>query len=132
MTKLLLGRVLPMGVAAALFTSALSPLRPALGAFSVAANALAGESNAGGTAMPDQLSAPMPGQGFFASLFGPKEKGEDAKEQIQGLVDSLKAKSEAAAAEAAAKQKAKKKPVKPATRGPGRGQAQSPAPGAGP
>ncbi|MHB8876328.1 MAG: hypothetical protein ACYC8T_21760 [Myxococcaceae bacterium] len=119
MTKLLLGRLLPMGVAIALFTSALSPLRPALGAFTVAANALAGESNAGGTTMPEELSAPGVGGGVFdsmlGSLFGPKEKGQDAKQQIQGLVDSLKAKSEASEAESRAP-----RPIKPPGKAPGK------------
>ena len=56
MIKLLLGRLLPAAAAGALLTSALSPIKPALHAFAVAAAALAGDTEAGG--------APDLGQGI--------------------------------------------------------------------
>lgn len=46
MIKLLFGRLLPAGVAAAILTSALSPLKPALDAFGAAAVALTGQEPA--------------------------------------------------------------------------------------
>lgn len=91
MIKLLLGRLLPAGAAIALFTSALSPLRPALNAFAISANALAGDTSAGGQELPGSIEAPS-GGGFFSSLFAPRERKDTARRQIEGLVDSLKEK----------------------------------------
>jgi len=126
MMKLVLGRVLPMAVAVGLFTSALSPLRPALAAFGVAADALGGETHGGGVQTLDSGQVPLNSEGglasLFGSLFGPREKGQNAKEQIQGLVESLKAKSEANG----------KAPAKPAVKTPARpGGAKSPGPAKG-
>lgn len=112
MIGFLFGRLLPAGAAMALLTSALSPLTPALNAFGVAANALAGESNAGGQAMPDSLDLPgsgSPGSGFFASLFSRPQRKDNARRQIEGLVESLKEKKEREAVLPAKKKAAKAK-----------------------
>ncbi|MEN9799853.1 MAG: hypothetical protein RL653_3550 [Pseudomonadota bacterium] len=60
MVKLVLARLLPGALAGTLLWSALSPLRPALEGFARAANALAGEQNAGGVDFPRDLPGPGP------------------------------------------------------------------------
>lgn len=57
MIKLLLYRLVPLGVAGAIFSSALSPVRPALDAFSRAAGALAGVTEGPGGSTPDFAAA---------------------------------------------------------------------------
>ena len=96
MIKLLLGRLLPAGAAVGLFMSALSPLKPALDAFGVAANALSGQSSAGGATIGEGLEVPSSG-GFFSSLFAPNHQKDGARRQIEGLVENLKEKQEKAA-----------------------------------
>jgi hypothetical protein len=133
MMKLLLGRVLPAGLTIGMLTGAISPLQPALDAFRVAANALAGDAAAGGVDMPDvdDLQVPVAGsvpnpQGFFARLFSKKGPTNDySRREIAGLVEQLKAQSDQRAAEnvakmgkkdkgkAKAKQKPKADPPKP-------------------
>lgn len=125
MLKLLFGRALPAGVAAWLLTSAVSPLQPALRAFGIAANALGGENNLGGVDMPHEL--PESG-GFFASLFAPKGHRDDARRQIEGLVENLKDKKAHADAEAGAQKNQKKKSKK----GKGGKKKDAEAPPAGP
>lgn len=134
--KLLLGRLLPAGLTIGLLTSAISPIQPALRAFGIAADALAGDANAGGVDLPESedLAVPVPGtmpnpEGFFSRLFGKKsEKTDNARREISGLVDQLKERADARAAENAkkmaggkdaekkkdkAKAKAKSKPKEP-------------------
>jgi hypothetical protein len=109
--KLIFGRLLPGGVAAALVTSAISPIQPALQAFAVAANALTGDPNAGGVDMPTEadLNLPLPGdlpnpEGALAKLFGKKTaKTDRASKEIAGLADQMKARAEQRAAENKAK-----------------------------
>jgi len=48
MMKMLLYRVLPLGAAIGIFSSALSPLQPMLAAFGKAATALTGDTDVGG------------------------------------------------------------------------------------
>jgi hypothetical protein len=119
--KLILGRVLPAGLTIGMLTGAISPLQPALDAFRVAANALAGDASAGGVDLPDvdDLQVPVPGslpnpEGFLARLFGKKGPQNDySRREIAGLVDQLKAKSDERAAENVAKMGKKDKGSKP-------------------
>lgn len=107
MIKLLFGRLLPGGLAAALVTSAVSPIQPALEAFAVAANALTGDPNAGGVDMPTEadLNVPLPGdvpnpEGLLAKLFGKKSPHTDrARKEIAGLAEQMKERSDKRAAE---------------------------------
>jgi hypothetical protein len=111
MIKLLLGRLLPAGAAAGMFMGALSPLSPALDAFGVAANALAGDTHAGGAAVGEGVELPSSG-GIFSSLFAPAQRKDHARRQIEGLVESLKekqAKSTLRPAPVAAPEKKKKR-----------------------
>lgn len=119
MIKLLLGRVLPGGLAAALVTSAISPIQPALEAFAVAANALTGDPNAGGVDMPTEadLNVPLPGdvpnpQGLLAKLFGKKSPHTDrAKREISGLAEQMQERADQRAAENKAKMGPKDPPA---------------------
>ena len=113
MMKLLLGRLLPGGLAVGLLTGALSPIKPALDAFAIAANALGGEANAGGVDMPDpdEMVAAATGQaemagakGFFNKLFGKKgATTSNARREIEGLAEALQESADARAAENIAK-----------------------------
>lgn len=58
MIRLLLGRFLPAALAVGIFTSALSPLRPALQAFGTAAAALTGADAPGPTEEPGLPAVP--------------------------------------------------------------------------
>jgi hypothetical protein len=117
--KLIFGRLLPGGVAAALVTSAISPIQPALQAFAVAANALTGDPNAGGVDMPEveDLDLPLPGavpnpDGVLSKLFGKKTaKTDRASREIAGLADQMKARAEQRAAENKAKMGPRDPPV---------------------
>jgi hypothetical protein len=117
--KLILGRVLPAGLAAGLVTSAIAPIEPALQAFAVAANALTGDPNAGGVDMPDtaDLDLPLPGavpnpEGLLAKLFGKRTaKTDKASREIAGLADQMKARSDQRAAENKAKMGPKDEPA---------------------
>ncbi|HEY3451123.1 MAG TPA: hypothetical protein VGK67_32495 [Myxococcales bacterium] len=104
MMKVLLGRVLPMGAAIALLSSSASPLRPALNAFTHAANALGGAQNVdtSDVVMPDEesVNAAIGGAasgGFslgkmFQNLFGPSES-DKAKAQLDQIIASVKGRS---------------------------------------
>jgi len=102
MMKVLLGRVLPIGAAAALLASSASPLQPALAAFTHAANALGGaqSEDTSDLQMPDEASvnaAIAGGGGFslkkmFSSLFGPSES-DKAKAQLDQIIANVKGRS---------------------------------------
>jgi hypothetical protein len=119
--KLLLGRLLPAGLTIGLLTSAISPIQPALRAFGIAADALAGDASAGGVDLPESedIAVPVPGtipnpEGFFSRLFGKKsEKTDNARREIAGLVDQLKERADARAAENTKKMAGGKKKDKP-------------------
>lgn len=86
MMKLLFGRLLPAGAAAAILTSALSPLRPALDAFGAAAVALTGQDPApveggadfGAGLVPGLPSAP------------PQAKPQAQRKKLQELANRLR------------------------------------------
>ncbi len=104
MMKVLLGRVLPMGAAIALLSSSASPLRPALSAFTHAANALGGaqSEDTSDVQMPDEASVnaalgEMGSGGFsltkmFKNLFGPSES-DKAKAQLDQIIANVKGRS---------------------------------------
>jgi len=85
MIKLLFGRLLPAGAAAAILTSALSPLRPALDAFGAAAIALTG-----------QEPAPVEGGADFGSDLLPQRaqtsppRPREQKRKLQELASRLR------------------------------------------
>jgi hypothetical protein len=134
--KLLLGRLLPAGLTIGLLTSAISPIQPALKAFGIAADALAGDANAGGVDLPESedLAVPVPGtipnpEGFFSKLFGKKsEKTDNARREIAGLVDQLKERADARAAENTKKMAGGKKTAKGKTKAKDKAPAEAPQP----
>lgn len=105
MMKVLLGRVLPVGAAAALLASSASPLQPALSAFTHAANALGGaqSEDTSDLQMPDEASVQaaigggVGAEGFslskmFKNLFGPSES-DKAKAQLDQIIANVKGRS---------------------------------------
>jgi hypothetical protein len=105
MIKVLLGRILPAGAAAALLFSSASPLKPALRAFESAGNALGGNDTADTSdiVMPDEASVQKAlgqGMGGFSgggfsitkmlhNLFGPSDS-DRAKAQLQAIIAGVK------------------------------------------
>lgn len=92
MMKLLLGRLLPAGVAAGILTSALSPLRPALDAFGAAAIALTGQEPApvaGGADFGSDLvpGGRVPGLGSGATAAPPPKPRKKLQELANRLRD---------------------------------------------
>ena len=94
MIRLLLGRFLPAALAVGIFTSALSPLRPALQAFGTAATALTGADAPGPTEEPGLpgLPAALTPQGRL----GGDKRGADVpyaserRKRLLGLAARLK------------------------------------------
>ncbi len=89
MIRLLLGRFLPAALAVGIFTSALSPLRPALQAFGTAAAALTG-ADAPGPAEEPGLPAVTAALAPPGSLAGAQKRGADvpsASERRKRLLD---------------------------------------------
>lgn len=87
MIRLLLYRVLPLGTAIAIFSSALSPLRPALQAFGKAASALAGNTRVGGV----EAQAPNLEAEAKQLATGPAPSAPTRGKTLQQLAESLRA-----------------------------------------
>jgi hypothetical protein len=93
MMKLILGRLVPMALAGGLLTSALSPLKPALQAFGVAADALSGNTDAGGS--PDLgRGLAVPGMQSAEPVAAPhvdsRRRLEDLAANLNGNAPKLK------------------------------------------
>jgi hypothetical protein len=80
MMKLVVARLLPGALAGTLLWSALSPLRPALEGFARAANALAGEQDAGGVDFPRDVPGP--------EVTAPSAQRARALREIAGAVEA--------------------------------------------
>jgi hypothetical protein len=150
--KLLIGRVLPVGVAGALLASSASPLQPALRLFESAGNALGGDASVDTSdiQMPDEASVQQAlGQGeqgigaklsrMFNNLLGKGDSGK-AKAQLDQIIAKVKSRSDANAVPGAAANApaGKQGPGKPGAKGgggkppPGKGAAKAPGKGAQP
>lgn len=118
--RFLIGRVAPLAAAGALFSSGLSPIQPALNAFGMAANALAG-AEVEGVAF-EEPSLPTPG-GFFGGLFG-RRKEASARRQVLDIQERLKARAARTQTSASGKKPASKsKPASGGAAPPARGSA---------
>ena len=95
MLKLLLGRLMPLGAAAFLLKSSVSPIKPALNAFAAATDALAGQSTShvdanfpGADGSMPQVSVPRV-QGLLGSLFH-NDQSAQAKAELDQVIADVK------------------------------------------